>query len=98
MTFHERVQSFGFKSEEHSVTTQDGYILTIFRIPGRLDDQSKHKKHPVYFQHGLVDSADSWILRGMDSVGMSLANAGYDVWFGNFRGSTHSKDHINPDI
>jgi lysosomal acid lipase/cholesteryl ester hydrolase len=47
----------------------------------------------VLIQHGILDSADSWIVRGKDSVGITLANEGYDVWFANSRGSTHSRTH-----
>ena len=35
MTFHEIVRANGFESEEHRVTTDDGYILTLHRIYSR---------------------------------------------------------------
>jgi len=47
----------GFKFEEHTVTTEDGYILTVFRIqdPAKI---SRWKKAPVVFmQHGILSSA-----------------------------------------
>ena len=41
--------------EKYTVTTKDGYINTIFRIPNA-------GKPPVFFQHGILDSADAWIM------------------------------------
>ena len=31
--FRDRVVENGFKFEEHTVATEDGYYLTLFRIP-----------------------------------------------------------------
>ena len=36
--FREIVLARNFALEEHNVVTQDGYILTIFRIPGKLGE------------------------------------------------------------
>ena len=33
-TFRQIVEAKGFPCEEHNVTTADGYVLTLFRIPG----------------------------------------------------------------
>lgn len=46
------VETQGYKCEEHTVTTNDGYILSVLRIPtGRSG--KKADKPPVLLQHGL---------------------------------------------
>jgi len=37
----------GWAYEEYTVTTEDGYILALFRIPGALDEVSSAKKPVV---------------------------------------------------
>jgi len=54
---------------------------------------------PVWVQHGLLDSSDSWIVNDESlSPAFVLANNGYDVWFGNSRGNKHSLGHIKYSI
>ena len=51
-TFYEICEENGFDYEEHKVTTEDGYILTVFRIPGlkaESDDEKNTVKPPVLF-------------------------------------------------
>ncbi|CAH4029021.1 unnamed protein product [Pieris brassicae] len=62
-----------YSVEEHVVRTDDGYILTMFRV---LPREQKNVEAPVVFlMHGLLGSADDWLL--MDkSLAYMLADAG----------------------
>jgi pimeloyl-ACP methyl ester carboxylesterase len=105
LSFEEICDNNGYQFESHFTTTDDGYILNLFRVPGRVGEpQIKGRaetKSPVFFQHGIVDSADAFIVNTADrSLAFLAADAGYDVWFGNLRGNKYSRSHerLNPDI
>ena len=74
-------KSKGYPAEAHDVVTQDGYILTVHRLPNP-------NKPVVFLQHGLLDASSSFVINFQNqSLGFVLWDAGYDVWMGNARGS-----------
>jgi len=51
----------------------------------------------VLFNHGLLDSSDSWIVNDeKQAPGFLIANHGFDCWFVNNRGNKYSTEHENP--
>ncbi|XP_026754669.2 lipase 1-like [Galleria mellonella] len=91
---------YGYPIEIHKVITEDNYVLEAHRIPhgrGQLYDPNR----PIVFvMHGLLSSSADFLVLGPGSgLGYILADAGYDVWLGNARGSYYSRQHLylNPD-
>ena len=94
LTFAQLVTKYGCTSETHNVTTSDGYVLTMMRV----NKTSTPGATPVFIQHGLFGDASAWIMNTDKSLAFVLANAGYDVWLGNNRGSQYSRVNNNIDI
>ncbi|XP_025991604.2 lipase 3 isoform X2 [Solenopsis invicta] len=90
------VKPYGYPAEEHRVTTEDGYNLIIHRIPGSPLLDNNAKKEIVFLQHGMLGSSECWIMYGPGKdLAFLLADKGYDVWFGNMRGTTYCRSHVN---
>lgn len=84
--------------EIHEVVTDDGYILTIHRIPHGKVKSSNPNRVPVLFMHGLLHSSAEFVHLGPNkALSFLLADRNYDVWLANARGTTWSRKHTHLD-
>ncbi|KAI4305728.1 hypothetical protein L6164_029076 [Bauhinia variegata] len=93
------VERQGYTCEEHTVTTDDGYILSLQRMPAAQSGM-KANKSPVLLQHGIISDAISWLFNHPnESLAFILADNGYEVWLVNTRGTRYSNQHrsLSPD-
>ncbi|CAK1590786.1 unnamed protein product [Parnassius mnemosyne] len=101
LNFTEVSKEYGYKSEEHTVITEDGYVLTLFRIPKGKNCHFTVQRTPVLIMHGLLLSSDSWIDSGPEAgLAYLISDDCYDLWAGNVRGNYYSRNHtrMNPDV
>ncbi|XP_072948164.1 lipase 1-like [Epargyreus clarus] len=100
LNFTEVTAKNQYRSEEHTVVTEDGYVLTMFRITKGRNCHHPKKQRPVLIMHGLLENSDVFLDAG-PSAGLAylLSDACYDVWVGNQRGNNYARRHIklNPD-
>jgi pimeloyl-ACP methyl ester carboxylesterase len=93
-----KIRDEGYDFEEHKITTEDGYILTAWRIPGKLKENQRLRllRKPILLQHGLFDCSYTWLmLNSTNSLALLLAEEGFDVWLTNSRGNSFSHEHID---
>ncbi|KAI5340228.1 hypothetical protein L3X38_019502 [Prunus dulcis] len=90
------VETQGYTCQEHELTTADGYILGLQRIPNGRSCNETAEKLPVLLQHGVFLDASSWLLNPPDqALPFILADNGFDVWLVNSRGTSPSRGHTS---
>ncbi|XP_063624782.1 gastric triacylglycerol lipase-like [Cydia splendana] len=96
--FTELTQLNGYQSEEHAVVTEDGYVLTLYRIAKGAKCQEENKQTPVFFMPPLLSAADTAIEAGPDAaIPYLISDACFDTWVGSPRGTYNGRKHVRLD-
>jgi len=61
-TFADAIYQFEYDWEPYNATTDDGYILTLFRLQGLIGHRPVHRTamQSILIMPGIGMSADSW--------------------------------------
>lgn len=90
--YKEYIENFGHKSEQFKITTEDGYILSLWHL---IPDFPVNKEKVVFLQPGFAAIGVCYFELGEKSLPYLLQEEGYDVWIGNNRGTPPSQSHVS---
>ena len=89
---------FEYAWEPHEVTTEDGYILTLFRIFKR---DSPHPDNIVVYNFDLGFDETTLLETYVDFLPsnqkiqlFNIIDMGFDVWTNAFRGPQYNQGHV----
>lgn len=66
------IQHMGYPAETHHVTTEDGYILEIHRIPNHQQKTNRYHQLPIFITHGFLSSSSSFVMNLNQSLGKHI--------------------------
>jgi len=96
MTTDQLIKYYGYEVDSYNVTTEDGYILTVFRCYSK--EFAIDELEPILLQHGMMDTSDSFCLNpGIQSLAYFFASKKYLVYMPNSRGNRYSRAHQTLD-
>ncbi|KAF2898536.1 hypothetical protein ILUMI_07639, partial [Ignelater luminosus] len=93
-TVQQMIERHGYPFLNYTVVSEDGYVLSLFRIPHGKASTGRKMGRPVFIGHGMGGSSVHFTFMGNKSLAFNLADKGYDVWLANFRGCQYSNKHI----
>lgn len=80
----------------YQVTTEDGYVLSLWRVTGSNETPVASSRGPILLSHGDASDGLSWFNRDdLESAAypVKLFDMGFDVWIANARGTKASLGH-----
>ena len=89
-TVGDAISAAGYPLEVHTVTTSDGYVLEVARIP------RPGARDVALFVHGILDTPLGWVSNGVTgSLAFAAWDGGHDVWLANSRANPPGT-HVDP--
>ena len=88
-TIEEYLKELQIPLENHYVTTSDGYILNIHRLP------NPNATKTIFLQHGILASSWCWLSSSQYAPAVLLYRQGYEIFLGNNRGNIFSTNHTH---
>ena len=89
------ISNLGLDLEEETVTTEDRYVNTMWRLTSK--DPNNRNGKSVIMQHGLLDGAFTFLILAEDSLPKKLCDEGYVVYLPYIRGTQFSRSHLDYD-
>ena len=88
-TIEEYLNELQIPLENHYVTTSDGYILNVHRLP------NPNATKTIFLQHGILASSWCWLIHTHYAPAVLLYRQGYEIFLGNNRGNIFSTNHTH---